>query len=383
MVRKIAVITGTRADYGLIRSTLKAIVSHPELELCLIVTGMHLSHEFGYTIDDIKKDGFPIISELDVLLSGDSRTSMSTSTGLCIIKLSQTFEQIKPDFLLIEGDRWEALSAAISASFMNIPIAHVSGGDITEGGCIDDSVRHAITKFAHIHFPGTQLSAERILNMGEEIWRVHMVGDPGNDLQNFKPIDSQELERIFNIKLNYPLLLVIQHPVTSEIENILDHMRITMDAVAELGLQTIVIYPNADSGGRLAIEVIKEYSNCSNLRIYKSLNRDTYLSLVSVSSVIVGNSSSGIVESPFFKVPAVNIGTRQEGRERSNNVIDVGYDKLEIISAIEKALFDDKFKETVNSCPNPYASEDTGVKITSLLSEIEVNNKLLNKKLVL
>ncbi|MBP2029959.1 UDP-N-acetylglucosamine 2-epimerase (non-hydrolyzing)/GDP/UDP-N,N'-diacetylbacillosamine 2-epimerase (hydrolyzing) [Methanohalophilus levihalophilus] len=383
MVRKIAVITGTRADYGLMRSTLKAIDSHPKLELCLIATGMHLSHEFGYTINDIKKDGFSIASELDILLSSDSKTSMATSAGLGIIKISQALEQIKPDIVVVEGDRWEAASGVIASAFLNIPVAHISGGDVTEGGCIDDSIRHAITKFAHIHFPGTSKSAERLSKMGEEGWRIHMVGDPGNDLQDFKSIEPQELENYFSINLNDPLLLVVQHPVTYEIEHTADHMRETMESIVELGLQTIVIYPNADSGGKLAIEVIKDFSEYPNIKIYKNLTRDVYLSLMAVSSAIIGNSSSGIVESPFFKIPAVNIGTRQSGRERSTNVIDVEYDRHEIVSAIKKALSDKDFKENVKNCPNPYASENTGIKIANLLYKIEIDNKLINKKFIL
>lgn len=379
LARKIAVITGTRADYGLMYSTLKAIDSHPDLELLLIVTGMHLSHEFGHTIDDIRKDGFTIVSELDLLLSGDSIVSMATSAGLGIIHLSQIFEFIKPDILLIEGDRWEALSGTIAASFMNIPVAHVSGGDITEGGSIDDSIRHSITKFAHIHFPGTSQSAERIMDMGEEKWRIHMVGDPGNDLVGFEPLGSEKLEAMFNLKQNNPFLLVVQHPVASEIENISVQIRETMESIVKLGMQSIIIYPNSDSGGRQAIEVIKEYSEHPNINIYKSLTRDVYLSLLATCSVIIGNSSSGIVESPHFKKSVVNIGNRQKGRERSTNVIDTGYDRDQIVAAVKKALYDDKFKESVEQCTNPYASENTGLKIASILCNIKINKKLLTK----
>lgn len=381
VIKKIAFVTGTRADYGLMRSTIEAINSHPTLELCLIVTGTHLSYQFGYTINDIRNDDFLIASEVDVLLSGDSKESMATSTGLAIIKLSESIEMIKPDIVLIEGDRWEAFSAAVSAAFLNIPIAHVSGGDITDGGCIDESIRHAITKFAHIHFPGTHQSAERILKMGEEAFRVYEVGDPGNDLVKFKPIKPQILENRFNIKLNEPILLVVQHPVTSEAKHAAEQMHETMEAIVELGLQTIVIYPNADAGGKSMIETIKEYSTRLNVKILKSLVRDEYLSLMAVSNVIVGNSSSGIVESSFFKIPVVNIGTRQQGRERSTNVIDVGYDRRGIISAVEKALFDEDFKNRVKTCSNPYESENTGIKIAEILSRIDINNKLLNKKL--
>lgn len=379
MVRKIAVITGTRADYGLMRSTLRAIDSHQYLELVLIVTGMHLSHEFGHTIDDIKEDGFTVASEADLLLSGDSRTSMATSAGLGIIRLSQIFELTNPDILLIEGDRWEVLSGAIAASFMNIPVAHVSGGDITEGGSIDDSIRHSITKLSHIHFPGTPQSAERILNMGEEKLRIHMVGDPGNDLVGFESLGSEKLEAMFSLKPNNPFLLVVQHPVTSEIENISVQIRETMESIIELGMQSIIIYPNSDSGGRQFIDVIKEYSEHPNIKIYKSLTRDVYLSLLATCSVVIGNSSSGIVESPHFKKPVVNIGNRQKGRERSTNVIDTGYDKDQIIAAVKKALYDDKFKESVEQCTNPYASENTGLKIANILYDIKIDKKLLTK----
>lgn len=380
MARKIAVVTGTRAEYGILYPVLKAIQAKPDLRLLLIVTGMHLSHEFGYTVKEIGKDGFKISAKVDMLLSSDSPGAMAKSIGLGIIGMAQAWEQLEPDIILVLGDRAEPLAASITGAYMNIPVAHIHGGDVC--GNIDDPARHAITKFAHVHFPATIKSKQRIINMGEDEWRVHQVGSPALDVILNEPLlSAKALAKELDLNLSQPLILLIQHSVTTQADKAPKQMRKTLEAVAEVGYPTVLIYPNSDAGGRKMIEVIKEYENYPFIKTFKSLPRREYLSLVKAASVMVGNSSSGIIEAPSFGLPVVNIGTRQEGRERGNNIIDAGYVKQEIIQAIEKALSDKEFLAVVRKRENPYGDGRASPRIADTLSGIEITPQLLQKKI--
>ena len=379
---KIAIITGTRAEYGLLYPVMRAIQDHPELDLSIIATGMHLSPEHGYTVKEIEKDGFDIDVTVDMLFSNDTGASMAKSVGVGIIGITQALEHIKPNIVLALGDRDEPFAGAIAASHMNIPVAHIHGGDTTGGGCIDDSIRHSITKFAHIHFPVTEESAGRIEKLGEEPWRIHTVGAPGLDtILNAKLIPKEQLIKQYSLNANKPLLLAIQHPVTTQPENAGNEMRTTLEALSELDVQTILVYPNSDAGGRSMIEVIKEYEHIPFLHTFKSLPHIEYLSLLNIADALVGNSSSGIIEASSFHLPVVNIGIRQEGRQRTDNVINVASNKEHIIEAINTALYDEVFKQKVNECVNPYGDGKAGVRIAEVLAEIEIDQKLLQKKI--
>lgn len=379
-MRKVAAVTGTRAEYGILYPVLKSIEAQPNLELFLIVTGMHLSHEFGYTVREIEDDGFRIDAKLDMLLSSDAPGSMAKSIGLGVISMAQTWEQLKPDIILVLGDRIEPLAATVAAAYMNIPVAHIHGGDIC--GSVDNPARHAITKFAHIHFPATKESAERSIKLGEEEWRIHIVGSPALDVILNEPcIPPDELAKQFELDLSQPLILVVQHPVTTQVDKAPKQMRETLEAVVELGYPTVLIYPNSDAGGRRMIEVIKEFESYPSIRTFKSLPRREYLSLMGIATVMVGNSSSGIIEAPSFGLPAVNIGIRQEGRERSKNIIDVGYNKQRIIKAIGKALTDEEFLKEVEKRENPYGDGKASQRIAEILSKIEITPRLLQKKI--
>jgi len=379
-MRKIAVITGTRAEYGIFKSVLREIETNPELDLSLIVIGMHLSTEFGYTVKEIEEDGFKIEAKIAVLHSGDTGAAMSKSIGKCMVRTANALEKIKPDVLLILGDRSEMLLGAVSATYMGIPIAHIHGGDIS--GNVDEPVRHAITKLTHIHFTATKESADRIIKMGEEPWRVHVVGAPGLDLiLNEKMPEPREITRKYGLDLSKPILLVVQHSVITEADDAPNQIRETLEAISELGYQTILIYPNADAGGRRMIEVIREYEKYPFIRTFRSILHKEYLSLMKLASVIVGNSSGGIIEAPSFRLPVINIGTRQRGRQRAENVIDVDYDKEEIKMAIQKALYDEKFKEKVKNCKNFYGDGKAGMRIANFLSEIKIDRRLLEKRM--
>jgi UDP-N-acetylglucosamine 2-epimerase (non-hydrolysing)/GDP/UDP-N,N'-diacetylbacillosamine 2-epimerase (hydrolysing) len=361
---------------------MKAIENNPKLELSVIPTGMHLSSEHGNTINEIKKDGFKVDAVVDMLLCNDSGAAMAKSLGIGLIGITQALEHIRPDIVLVLGDRGEPFAGAIAASHMNIPVAHVHGGDSTTGGCIDESIRHSITKFAHIHFPATEGSAERIKKLGEEPWRIHTIGAPALDtILNTRLISRERLIKKFSFNADEPLLIAVQHPVTTQPENAANEMRITLEALTDLKIQTILIYPNSDAGGHSMIEVIKEYKHLQFLRIYKNLPHLEYLSLMKVAGALVGNSSSGIIEAPSFHLPVINIGIRQEGRERGRNVIDVAHDKTEITKAINTALYDEAFKKKINECVNPYGDGKASLRIVEILAGLEINQKLLQKKI--
>lgn len=378
--RKIAVVTGTRAEYGLLYPVMKAIESSTDLRLSVIATGMHLSHEFGHTIDEIRNDGFKIDAEVDMILSGDSQLSMARSVGIGIVGIAQALKTIDPDFVLVCGDRGEAFAAAVSGAYLLIPIVHLFGGDAAKGSNIDDSIRFAITKFAHIHFTATKKHAERVIRLGEEPWRVHAVGSPALDtILHLRIPHFRDVINSFSLNAENPVALVVQHPTSINATDAQNEMRETMEALCELELQSIIIYPNADAGGRAMIQVIKEYENHPFIRIFKSLPREKYFALMKASSVMIGNSSSGITEAPSFKLPVVNIGIRQEGRERANNVIDVGHNKEEIKAAVRKVLCDKDFIREVKNCKNPYGDGETSKRIVKILREIKINPRLLRK----
>lgn len=380
-MKKIAIITGTRAEYGLLRPVIKSIKKGVNLKLQLVVTGSHLETKFGETIKEIKKD-FKIDKTLKLPLKKDTNEAMSILIGNSILGFTKIFKRLKPSIALVIADRVETFGATIAAFYMNIPIVHIHGGDKSIGGNLDDSARHAITKLAHIHLAATKQSAQRIIKLGEESWRVHVVGAPGLDvIVNGVVPSSKKVAKKYNLDLSEPILLVIQHPVTTEITNAEKQTRETLEAIKELGFNTIIIYPNADAGGRKMIKVIEKYRKYPFIQIYKSIPRDDYLGIMKITSVMVGNSSSGIIETPIFHLPVVNIGSRQEGRERANNIIDVEYNKNQIKKAVRTALYDKKFLKQVKNCKNPYGNGKAGVKIVKILEKIKIDKNLLQKKI--
>lgn len=381
-MRKIAVITGTRAEYGILKPVIRAIDAHPELELSLIVMGMHLLQDFGFTLREIENDSFEIAAKIEGLYAKDSGEDMARSVGEGIVQLARTLVRLKPDVLLLLGDRGEMLAGAVAATFMNIPIGHIHGGDVS--GNVDEPVRHAITKLAHIHFPATKESAQRIIAMGEDPSYTFTVGAPGLEtIFHEKFIEPPVLAEKYHLDLSQPLLLVLQHPVTTEVDEAPGQIRETLEAIADLQYQTILIYPNADAGGRRMIEVIKEYETEKYpfIGTFKSISHEEYLSLMKIASLLVGNSSSGIIEAPSFGVPVVNIGSRQQGRQRAENIIDVGYNRAQIAAAIRTALDDEAFKAKSRSGKNPYGDGRAGERIAKILAGIKIDKNLLKKRM--
>jgi GDP/UDP-N,N'-diacetylbacillosamine 2-epimerase (hydrolysing) len=380
MKKKIAVITGTRAEYGILKPVIEAIQGRPELELLLVASGMHLSRDFGYTASEIENDGFPISARVEMTPEDDTPAAMAKSIGAGVTGMADAFRRLQPDIILLLGDRTEPLAATIAAAYMNTAVAHIHGGDVC--GNIDDPARHAITRFAHIHFPATPQSAARIIRMGEEEWRVHMVGSPALDvILNEPAIDAQTLSQKLGLDLSSPLLVVVQHPVTSQADAAPGQIRETLEAVVELGYPAVVIYPNSDAGGRSMIDVIRQYEKYPFIKVFPSLPRPEYLGVMRVASVLVGNSSSGLTEAPSLGIPVVNIGMRQEGRERGDNVIDAGHDKKEIIEAIKKAMTDKKFLTVVKKRRSPYGDGKASPRIAGILSQVEITPQLLQKRI--
>lgn len=372
MTRKILYITGTRADYGLMHETLKLLDNDKSIQLEIVATGMHLMEEFGYSINEIKEDNFNLHIINQTFLR-DDKQSMSIFIGNLIKDLTELMIKLNPDIILLLGDRGEMLAGAIVASYLQIPIAHIHGGDVSS--TVDDSTRHAITKFANIHFPATEKSASRIKQMGENPENIFVVGAPGLDsiIKIKNNIDENYLKEKYKIKKDF--ILVLQHPVSLEIEDSVFQISQTLDAVTQTDYQVILIYPNADAGGRSMINKINEYE----IDAYKNIPHDDFIGLLGLASILIGNSSSGIIESSSFKLPVINIGTRQQGREKASNVLDVGYDFHEITDAIN-FINSGTFRNRLISCNNPYGEGDTSQKICTILKDIELNDNLLNKK---
>tara|TARA_Y100000996_G_C22556871_1_gene655788 strand:+ start:1708 stop:2934 length:1227 start_codon:yes stop_codon:yes gene_type:complete len=394
--RIIAVYTGNRAEYGLQYPILKAIDAHPDLEYKLIVSGAHLDKNFGETLDEIKSDGFDIHAEVEIDMKDDgSSDSTANAIGTGMLSLSEKLLEIKPDILVVYADRFEGFSAVITGTQMNIPTAHIEGGDITEGGALDDSVRHAMTKLAHLHFTTNQQASNRILGMGEESWRVHTVGFPAIDLigeDNYAT--AKEIEEKLNIDTKKPVILFTQHSVTTEFDLSSDQIKPSLDALCALSesnkYEIIITYPNNDAGGKKIIETIRNYKlKMKNIGVYPSLGRYLYHGVLALNLargkhvVCVGNSSSGIKETPAFGCPTVNIGSRQESRLRGENVIDTEYDKEEIIKAIKSCIEDETFIKKSKNTKNPYGEGNSGKKIADVLSRVTLDKKILRKKMTL
>lgn len=379
-MKKIAVVTGSRAEYGLLSNTLRLIVSSNDLDLLLIVTGMHLSPEFGYTVDEVTKDGFTIAERVEMVLSSDTPVGMGKSIGLGVIGFVDCFKRLEPDILVVLGDRFEIFAAVTAAMAMNLPIAHISGGDVTEGS-IDEQIRHAITKMSHLHFVAMERHAQRVRKMGEEAWRVHVVGEPCIDsIRSMEKMSKQDVRRAIGVDLCRTTAFVTYHPVTLQPSETATQVRNLFSVLDRLDADIILTYPNADSGGRLIIKEIEEFIKTHpHAKAFKSLGSKLYLNLLANVDVIIGNSSSGIVEAPSFKLPSVNIGKRQQGRLMPGNVICTTEDACSIEQGIKKAL-SPEFKKSLHRLKNPYDKGGAAEKIVSVLSEMELGTRLLCKK---
>jgi UDP-N-acetylglucosamine 2-epimerase (non-hydrolysing)/GDP/UDP-N,N'-diacetylbacillosamine 2-epimerase (hydrolysing) len=378
--RRIAVITGTRATYGYNRRIMKLMHGSPRVELAVIVTGMHLLKEYGLTVREVERDGLPIAARVDMVIGGDTPTAFAKSLGVEIEGMAQVYDMVRPEIVLVSGDRGEMLAATLTAAYMNIPVAHLQSGDLS--GHIDGSARHAITKLCHLHFPACEDSARRVERMGEEPWRIHNVGAPQLDEVIHGPrLAPEALASMLDLRLGEPIVVVLQHAVLAEVEQARAQMVETMEAIKRLGLQTLVIYPNVDAAGQEIIDVIHEYKRLPHLKAVANIDRQVFLSLLTVTSVLVGNSSCGILEAPSFKLPAINLGTRQRGRMQASNVINAEHDRTAIAAAIETALGGAEFRRQLADCLNPYGDGHSSERVVQILTEVPIDQRLLDKRM--
>ena len=377
MKKRICVVVSSRANYSSIKSAMKAIDSHKGLDLILLVGASAIIDRYGSVIELIKEDGFNPNGIFHMLIEGSNPTTMAKSTGLGLIELPNLFERFKPDIVVTIGDRFETMATTLAAAYMNIPLAHTMGGEVS--GTIDESIRHAITKFAHIHFPACEGAKERIIRLGEDPKHVHMVGCPRIDLVS-KMLNNIELninKSLFSsgvgeiVELNKPFILVSQHPVTTEYGEGEKQITMTLEAIKELNLPAIVLWPNADAGSEdisRGIRTWREQKKDKGMHFFKNLPIHDYIFLMKKTVCLVGNSSSGIREGAFIGTPVVNIGSRQNARDRGKNVIDVDYSKNEILNAINEQMKHGRYKsETI------YGDGFAGEKIANILFMENVN----------
>ena len=381
-MKKVCIITGTRAEYGLLKPVIDRIYKSEELELQLVVTGMHLSTEFGLTYKEIESDGYPITTKIEMLLSSDTPVGVTKSMGVALIGFADCFGANKPDIAVILGDRCEMLVAATAAMVAGIPIAHIHGGELTEG-LIDEAIRHSITKMSHVHFTTTDEYRKRVIQLGEIPQTVYNVGALG--IENAKTIPllhKEELEREFGFRFVFPTIMVTYHPVTLEKMASEKQFKTLLDVIDKHEkISVIFTKANADTDGRIINRMIDDYvnSNKERCRGYTSLGQLRYLSTLQFCDAVVGNSSSGIIEVPSFKIPTVNIGDRQKGRIHAESVIDCGYSKDEIEGALLKALSSD-FRKKIANIKNPYEGQHTSYEIVRIISEALHNGIDAKKK---
>jgi GDP/UDP-N,N'-diacetylbacillosamine 2-epimerase (hydrolysing) len=375
----ITVTTGTRADYGLLRPVLNEISSSKKLDLHLLVTGMHLSKKYGLTIDEIKKDGFHISSIVSTIPKDDSKYIMSKTLGESIIKFSKIFKNIKPDINVILGDRDEMLASALAAYHMNIPNAHIHGGE--RSGGIDEYTRHAITKISNIHFAPTKKSKKRILKMGENSKFVFFTGSPAIDEVIHNKITQKKLlEDKYGFKFTGNEILFIQHSVTTQVEQTKKQIQNILKAFHKVNKPIIAISPNSDPGNNEIFKQLKSFSKShDSFKIFKSLPRSDYLGMLKYCNILVGNSSSGIIEASYFRIPVVNIGERQKNREKGKNIFDVKGNSSNLI--YDMIIKTQKIKKSDLSKLRIFGNGDSSKKITKYLENIKITSNLIEKQL--
>ena len=384
-MKKICVVVGSRANYSSIKSAMRAIAEHPDLQLQLVVGASALLDRYGTVLDVIERDGFEPDERVFMLIEGETPATMAKSTGLGLLELPTAFERLQPDVVITVGDRFETMATALAATYMNIPLAHTMGGEVS--GNIDESIRHAVTKFAHVHFPACTDAAERIVRMGEHPDSVHVVGCPRMDLVAETLAEANGnggngLSELFNVgvggtfDLDRPFLLVSQHPVTREYGDGERQIAETLACLKELDLPAIVLWPNADAGSEhvaRGIRKFREHEDDTRLHFFKNLPTADYIRLMAKTACLVGNSSSAIREGSFIGTPAVNVGPRQEGRQRGSNIMDVGYDRREIADAVRAQVEHGPYESEPI-----YGDGHAGVRIAEILSGavIEINKRI-------
>lgn len=369
--RKVCVVTGSRADYGLLYWLMKEISGDRELQLQLIATGMHLSPEFGLTVRKIEEDGFTIDEKVEMLLSSDTPVGIAKSMGVGLIGFADALDRLRPDMVVVLGDRFEILSAAQAALVARLPIAHLHGGEVSEGA-FDEGIRHAISKMAHLHFVAAEPYRKRLVQMGERPDRVFNVGAPGLDhLARLNWMSRAELEAALGVPLGKPLFLITYHPATLDVANATVAMDELLAALEEFPAATLIFtYPNADTGGRNLIVAIDDFvaKHPHRARAFASLGQRNYLSLMREADAVIGNSSSGLIEAPALQRPTVNIGERQKGRLKASSVVDVAETREDIVRGIRHVL-SEQFRDALSGTVSLYGAGNASEKIRLILKQ--------------
>src|SRR5271165_3068967 len=378
MKRKIAVVSTSRADYSHLYWPLHGLSRHPDVDLKLIAMGPHLSPEFGNTVREIERDGLEIAARIECLLSSDTDVGMAKTIGVATLSLADCLGQMRPDLILLIADRYEMLAPAAVALALRIPIAHIEGGEISEGA-IDDAVRHALTKMSHVHFTSTFEARARVIALGEEEWRVHRAGAPSIDhLRRNTLLTREQLEGQLHIDLARPSAVVAYHPVTI-VRDTTQEADALFAALSEVQGQILFCYPNADAGSRELIQRTEQFlEQRRDARVFVNLGALAYWSLLRQGDVMIGNSSSGIMETPSFALPTVNVGMRQQGRERARNILDAASDKADILAKVEIAR-SEQFRLSLERMENPYGDGHASETIVSVLTSVPLGEKLLIK----
>ncbi len=378
MKRRIGVVTVGRSDYGIYYPLLRAIQNDPDCELSLIVGGAHLSPYHGNTISEIERDGFEIKARVHMLLVGDSPESISCSMGVGVMNFAYAYASVRPDIIVLLGDRFEMLAAAVSALPLRIPLAHINGGELTRGA-IDDSIRHSITKLSHLHFAAAGEYGRRIEQMGEEPDRVFVTGSPVVDgILSETPLSEQELEVALGVSVR-DALLITYHPVTHDPERTGERIKMLLDVLSRFDNKLIFTYPNADANNAVIVDQLRGFVSCqARSHLFVNLGRTKYHSLQRYVGAMVGNSSSGIIEAASFRLPVVNLGDRQEGRLRTPNILDVPEESAAVERAIRKAI-STEFRNSLAQMASPYGNGDASSKILQVLKTVALDSRLLKK----
>lgn len=383
--RKIIAVSGARSDYDLLYSVYEKLNNDDRFDFSIIITGPNLAETYGYTAQNIENDGFRIAGRIFNLVDSNQKIARAVSIGYQIPSLAHILLQEKPEIVLVAGDREEAISVGLTCAYMDIALAHFFGGDIAKDGNIDNSVRYATSKFAHIHFPTLEEHKQTLLKLGEDDWRIHVVGNPALDrfLETPEISKPEIISRLADNKQVDDYCVLIQHSIITQVEKQAEHIRITLESIRKSGKHCFVNYPNSDAGSADIIEAYREYAKNypDQFTLFQNLDRISYVNLLRHALFLIGNSSSGLVEVGSLGLPAINVGERQRGRIHGDNVLFVDNDEAEILQAIETVLNDPGFLSKVKLKNNPYGDGKSSDKVLEVLARIEINSKLIHKNI--
>lgn len=380
MIRNIMIITGSRGEYGYIKPIIEKIKDDDLLDYTIVATNMLLLPEFGYAVNNFLEDNIDVKYKIEMAMDGYSNTSMVKSLGVFLVSLTDIVSNDRPSMILLAGDRGEQIVGAIVGAHLNIPVAHIQAGELS--GNIDGMTRHAITKYAHLHFASNSDAEQRLHKMGEQAFRIFNTGAPQlDDFNTYTYLEKKEFLKKYNLDSKRGFALVVQHSITEESGESETQMNITLQSLKELNMQVIIIFPNNDAGSCGIQQAIRD-NRMMDFHIERNVSRSNYANMMKHADFIIGNSSSGILEAPTFKLPCINIGRRQAGRIQADNVINVDFNKQDIIAAIHKIYNDKEYLEKLKYIKNPYGDGNSSQRICEIIKSIEIDAKLVNKELV-